>query len=74
MSQATLHNEDYVKDKQLKVGDWVVVERAGEVIPQIVNVIKGRRKGERESPSSHAYGKLPGSCGKNGSCGRRARP
>ena len=48
VSRATLHNEDYVKDKQLKVGDWVVVERAGEVIPQIVNVIKGRRKGNEK--------------------------
>ena len=56
VSQATLHNEDYVKDKQLKVGDWVVVERAGEVIPQIVNVIKGRRKGN-ERPF-----KMPENC------------
>ena len=43
--QATLHNEDYVRTKDLRVGDWVVVERAGEVIPQIVSVIKERRSG-----------------------------
>ena len=43
VSQATLHNEDYVKDKDLMVGDWVIVERAGEVIPQIVSVVEGRR-------------------------------
>ena len=43
VSQATLHNEDYVRDKGLMVGDWVIVERAGEVIPQIVSVVEGRR-------------------------------
>ena len=45
VSQATLHNEDYVKEKDLKVGDWVIVERAGEVIPQIVNVVEDKRTG-----------------------------
>ncbi len=43
VSQATLHNEDYVRSKDLMVGDWVVVERAGEVIPQIVSVVEDRR-------------------------------
>ena len=47
--QATLHNEDYIRGKDLLIGDWVVVERAGEVIPQVVNVIEDRRSGdERE--------------------------
>ena len=47
--QATLHNEDYIRSKDLLVGDWVVVERAGEVIPQVVSVIADRRSGgERE--------------------------
>ena len=44
--QATLHNEDYIRAKDLRRGDWVVVERAGEVIPQVVTVIAGRRTGE----------------------------
>ncbi len=48
VSQATLHNEDYVKEKDLRVGDWVVVERAGEVIPQIVSVVEGRRTGDEQ--------------------------
>ena len=39
--QATLHNEDYIRAKDLLIGDWVVVERAGEVIPQVVSVITG---------------------------------
>ena len=45
VKQATLHNEDYIRSKGLMVGDWVVVERAGEVIPQIVSAITGRRSG-----------------------------
>lgn len=43
--QATLHNEDYIRSKDLLIGDWVVVERAGEVIPQVVSVIADRRTG-----------------------------
>ena len=45
VKQATLHNEDYISSKDLMMGDWVVVERAGEVIPQIVSVITDRRTG-----------------------------
>ncbi len=44
VKQATLHNEDYIRSKDLRVGDWVIVERAGEVIPQIVGVIEERRE------------------------------
>ena len=36
---ATLHNEEYIRSKDLKIGDHVVVERAGEVIPQVVREI-----------------------------------
>ena len=46
VKQATLHNEDYIESKGLLIGDWVVVERAGEVIPQVVSVITGRRTGQ----------------------------
>ena len=46
VKQSTLHNEDYIRSKDLLIGDWVVVERAGEVIPQIVSVVPGRRTGD----------------------------
>jgi DNA ligase (NAD+) len=43
---ATLHNEDDIRRKDIRIGDWVVVERAGEVVPRVVSPIVGRRTGE----------------------------
>ena len=45
ISRATLHNEDYVKEKDILIGDTVVVERAGDVIPQVVKAIEEERDG-----------------------------
>lgn len=45
VSRATLHNEDYIKEKDIKIGDTVLVQKAGDIIPQIVKVIKEDRTG-----------------------------
>ncbi|HEX6967096.1 MAG TPA: NAD-dependent DNA ligase LigA [Gemmatimonadaceae bacterium] len=46
---ATLHNEDYIRGKDLRVGDWVQVKRAGEVIPQVIGPIPERRTGDEKA-------------------------
>ena len=60
IKQATLHNADYIESKDLRIGDWVVVERAGEVIPQIVRSDKDKRTG---TETSFSMPRMCPSCG-----------
>lgn len=46
VASATLHNEDEVRRKDVRIGDWVIVQRAGEVIPEVVQVLVNRRTGD----------------------------
>jgi len=49
VSRATLHNEDEIKRLGLKIGDWVMIEKSGEIIPKVLSVIKSKRTGNEES-------------------------
>lgn len=46
--KTTLHNEDYVIDRDIKIGDIVAIKKAGDVIPEVVKVIKERRTGNEK--------------------------
>ena len=45
ISKTTLHNEDFVKEKDLRIGDTVIIQKAGDVIPEVVSVVKEKRTG-----------------------------
>jgi len=63
VARATLHNEDVIAEKDIRVGDWVIVQRAGDVIPQVVGVVT-----EKRPPGSHSF-QFPTHCPV---CGSRA--
>lgn len=48
ISRATLHNEDYILEKDIRIGDTVVIQKAGDIIPEVVMVEKDRRTGKEK--------------------------
>ena len=46
ISRATLHNEDNIRDKDIRIGDTVIIQKAGDVIPEVVKVLPEKRTGE----------------------------
>ena len=56
VSHATLHNEDYVKDLDIRIGDTVFIERAGDVIPKVRSVVESKR------PDSTVPFEMPKTC------------
>ncbi|MBV8858604.1 MAG: NAD-dependent DNA ligase LigA [Acidobacteria bacterium] len=49
VARATLHNEDEIKRLGVKIGDWVNIEKSGEIIPKVLSVVTSRRTGEEKS-------------------------
>ncbi len=48
ISRATLHNEDEIERKDIRIGDYLIIEKGGEVIPKVVGVVKDRRTGKEK--------------------------
>jgi DNA ligase (NAD+) len=66
VSRSTLHNEDEIERLGLRIGDWVLIERGGDVIPKVVKVIESKRTGKEKKF------KMPDECPVCG--GRVSRP
>ncbi|HWR45565.1 NAD-dependent DNA ligase LigA [Sporomusa sp.] len=48
VSRATLHNADYIEEKDIRIGDTVIVHKAGEIIPEVISVVTNRRTGSEQ--------------------------
>lgn len=56
ISRATLHNEDFIRDKDIRIGDRVVINKAGEIIPEVLRVVVEKRTGNEKEVE------IPGVC------------
>lgn len=64
VTNATLHNQDYITEKDIRVGDTVLVQKAGEIIPEIVSVVLGKQAGGDPALSvPHSLPGVRGPCG-----------
>lgn len=66
VTNATLHNEDEIRRKEVRAGDWVIVRRAGDVIPEVVRAVKEKREGQQPKFT------MPQQCPECGSAVERA--
>jgi DNA ligase (NAD+) len=57
VSRATLHNMDFIDNLGIKIGDWVIVERGGDVIPKVVKVVE-----DKDHPRGHRKFQMPEHC------------
>ena len=48
ISKTTLHNEDYIKERDIRIGDTVIIQKAGDVIPEVIGVNKSKRTGQEQ--------------------------
>lgn len=48
ISRATLHNEDFIRAKDIRIGDRVIINKAGEIIPEVLRVVVGKRTGDEK--------------------------
>lgn len=67
VSRATLHNEDFIAEKDIRVGDTVILQKAGDVIPEVVSVVKELRP---QKTVAYSFPKTVPGCGGDGSIER----
>lgn len=48
VSRATLHNEDFIRERDIRIGDRVIIQKAGEIIPEVVSVVTSARDGSQK--------------------------